>query len=257
MLAERFDAFLLDLDGVVYVGDRPLPGAVEALARLRALGRAVRFITNDPIPSRAEVAERLRSLGVAADPGEVVSAGWATARWLAEAGVRRAFVLGSAGLRAEVEAAGVAAVDEEPEAVVVGADPALTFAEVARACLWIRRGARFVATNPDLTFPTPWGPLPATGAIVRAVEAATGARPTVIGKPEPHLFRLALAGLPPGSRAVMVGDNPDTDVLGARRAGIPAILVRGDAGASPPDDARRPDAVIRSLLDLFGTPATA
>lgn len=248
MLAGRYDAFLVDLDGVVYVGDRALPGAAAALARLRELGKAVRFLTNDPVPTRAELVARLRLLGVDAEPGEVISAGWATARWLAEAGVRRVFVAGSPGLRAELAEAGLELVEEGPEAVVVGADPDLTLGRVARACIWIARGARFVATNPDLTYPTPWGPLPATGALVRAVEAVTGVAPTVIGKPKPHIFRLALATLPAGCRAAMVGDNPETDVAGARRAGIAAILVAPDGQV--PADGPQPDAVIRALAEL-------
>lgn len=250
VLAERFDAFLVDLDGVVYVGDRVLPGAVEALHRLRSAGKAVRFLTNDPRPTRAEVAERLRRLGVRADSGEVVSAGWAAARWLAQQGVRRAYALGSAGLKAELQEVGIELTDHAPEAVVVGADPAIAFAEVARACLLIRGGARFVAASADACFPTPLGLLPGAGAVVRAVEVATGVTPVLVGKPEPYAFRLALEGLPPGTRAVMVGDNPDTDVLGAHRAGIAAVLV-GSPPSTADGDPRRPDAAIRTLADLF------
>ncbi len=176
-----------------------------------------------------------------------------------------------------------------PEAVVVGADEHVCYPRIRQASCFILAGARFVATNADASFPTPDGPAPGTGAIVRAVEAATGRRPQIVGKPYPLMFRLALSTLPPNTRAVMVGDNPETDILGAHRAGLPGILVvrgvtpgspaqaavfppgalvpaaRGplssaveaEDGASPaaptPRDFRTPDAVIGSLLDLFRT----
>lgn len=267
-LARQFDAFLFDLDGVVYVGDEPMPDAVEALARLRAAGRAVRFLTNDPRYTREQFARRLNRMGVEAAPHEVVGCGWATALHLRQLGVRTAFVLGNAALAAELEAAGIAAADGDgpagvPDAVVVGAGEHLGFPHILKASRLILAGARFVATNADGRFPAPGGPAPGTGAIVRAVEVATERRPLVVGKPNPLMFRLALESLPPGARAVMVGDNPATDILGAHLAGLPGILVarRGDGGADASPGAPeplpsgrellRPDAVVSTLLELF------
>lgn len=253
MLAEQFDAFLMDLDGVVYVGDRLLPGAGDVLSRLRGAGKALRFLTNDPRPTRAEVAQRLRVLGIEAHGEEVVSCGWATAQYARRAGIRSAFVVGSPGLREELEAAGIAVVsDGVPDAVVVGADERVGYREIVYASRYIERGAEFIALNVDASFPTPAGPAPATGAVVRAVETATGRRPLVVGKPSATMFELALATLPRHARVVMIGDNPESDVLGAHQVGIPAVLVAEQPPQYPAArDFRRPDACIRTLLDVF------
>lgn len=264
-LAEQFDAFLFDLDGVVYVGDQPLPGSVEALRRLRAMGKAVRFLTNDPRFARVELARRLNRMGIEATPEEVVSCGWATAQLLRQEGVRSAYVVGSPSLVHELHDAGIATAPQGvPEAVVVGADEHVGYPHILRASRFILAGARFVATNADGSFPTPDGPAPGTGATVRAVEAVTGRRPQIVGKPYPLMFRLALGTLPPNARAVMVGDNPATDIVGAHEAGLTAILVswgttpglpaHGAPSAAPTArDFRTPDAVISTLLDLFRT----
>jgi HAD superfamily hydrolase (TIGR01450 family) len=256
MRATDFDAWFLDLDGVVYIGDQVLPGVPEALAVLRRAGKAVRFLTNDPRPTRAQLVERLRRLGIAASVDEVVTCGWATARFLAAQGTRSAFVVGSAGLAEELEGAGIAVTREGlPEAVVVGADEHLRFLDVVQGSILVQQGAQFVATNADSSFPMPFGSVPATGAVVRAIEMAAERRPLVIGKPEPHMFRLALATLPAGTRAVVVGDRIESDVLGAHRAGLPAILVATQVPEFPsPRDFRRPDAVVASLLQAVSEP---
>ncbi len=259
MLAEQFDAFLLDLDGVVYIGAELLPGAAEALSRLRGAGKAIRFLTNDPRPTRRELAEKLTGLGVEAQVGEIITCGWATAHYLWWEGVRSAFVLGSDGLRAELEQVGIEVVDQGwPEAVVVGADERLGYLDILRASRYVHQGVRFVAVNVDGWFPLPGGPAPATGAVVSAVQAATGRRPVVVGKPYAPMFELALSSLPARERVVMVGDNPESDVVGAHQAGIPAILVAETPPSYPAaNDYRIPDAQIRTLLDLFepGRPA--
>ena len=267
-LAERFDAFFFDLDGVVYVGDRPLPGAVEALGRLREMGRAVRFLTNDPRFSRAELAVRLSAMGVQAAADEVISCGWATAVALRRQGVRSAHVVGTPSLAGELQALGIDARMEgarpgEVEAVVIGAGPHLGYLHILQAARLVLAGARLVATNADASFPLPDGPAPGTGAIVRAVEAATGVRSQLVGKPQPLMFRLALETLPAGARAVVVGDNPLTDVLGAHRTGLPAVLVAPRSAAAAGGlgplagggaGARRflePEAVVEGLMELF------
>jgi len=253
MLAEQFDAFLIDLDGVVYVGDALLPGASEALQRLRSAGKAIRFLTNDPRPTRRELVERLTGLGVDAREEEIITCGWATACSLRDEGIRTVSVLGSTGLRAELEMVGIEVVDHSvPQAVVVGADERLGYRELLWASRLILQGAQFVAVNLDRWFPLPEGPAPATGAVVSALQAATGRRPRVIGKPSAPMFERALASLPVGCRVVMVGDNPEADVVGAHQAGLPAILVAADPPRWPhANDFRVPDASIGTLLDLF------
>lgn len=253
MLAERFDAFLFDLDGVVYLGDRPLPRAREALARLRKEGKAVRFLTNDPRPTREEVASRLAGMGMEARTEEVVTSGRATAEHLRKDGTRSAYVVGSPGLKTEVRRVGVEVVASgRPEAVVVGADERTSYRHIEHAARLVSEGARYFATNPDGAFPTPEGPSPGAGAIAAAVEAACGERPTVIGKPHPPMFEAATESLGAGTRVVMVGDTPETDILGAHRAGIAAVLVSDEAPAFPSArDFRVPDATVPDLSFLF------
>jgi glycerol 3-phosphatase-2 len=255
-IADRFDAFLFDLDGVVYLGDEPLPGARESLARLRAGGKQVRFLTNNPRPTRKQVAQKLVGMGVEAYPEEVVTSGRATALYLRESELGSAYVVGSRGLASEIEGVGVEVVDRGPcEAVVVGADEHVSYAHIRQAARWIFDGARFVATNADGSFPSPKGPLPGTGAIVEAVRATTGREPVVVGKPFPAMFEMALKTLNAGrDRVVMIGDSPETDIEGARRAGILGVLVAGEgARSTAAEGPREADAVVEDLTELFGT----
>lgn len=246
MLADEFDAFLIDLDGVVWVGDVPIPGAVDALARLRSMGRVLRFVTNDPRPTTGDVHRRLRGVGVAAEPPEIFTSGRATAAYLRRHHLTPTHVLGSPGLEAEVRAAGIeVSAGPDVAAVVTGCDERITYTDLSRATTLLSTpGTAFVATNEDGSFPGPDGPLPATGAIVAALQAATGRRPVVIGKPAPPMFTAALAGLGGTARVAMVGDRMESDVAGARAAGIAAILVAAGPVAGP-------DAVIGSLAGLF------
>ncbi|MEW2386581.1 HAD-IIA family hydrolase [Micromonospora sp. NPDC047707] len=258
VLVDQFDAFLIDLDGVVYVDDEPLPGALDALVALRRRGRWVRFVTNDPRPTREELVDRLSRIGVAATVDEIVSSGWATARWLRQQNITHVHVLGSRGLEYELRMQGLDTDSATTvEAVVVGCDEDLTYRDVRQASSLICAGARFVATNLDATFPTTDGPWPATGAIVAAIATASGKRPVVIGKPGPEMFRLALKDLPTGTKAAVVGDTVATDVVGAHRAGLPAIFIppypladRSEwFGRAPAPNI--PEVVVASLADLF------
>ncbi len=254
-IAEHFDAFLFDLDGVVYLGDEPLPGSEESLARLRATGKQVRFLTNNPHPTRDRVARKLEGMGVQAYPEEVVTSGRATALYLSENGLGSAYVVGSRGLASEIEGVGVEVVDGGPcEAAVVGADEHVSYAHIRQAARCIFDGARFVATNADASFPSPKGPLPGTGAIVEAVRVTTGREPIVIGKPFPAMFDMALKTLDTErERVVMVGDSPETDMEGARRAGIAGVLVASrDAEGSESRGTHEAVAVVEDLSGLFG-----
>jgi phosphoglycolate/pyridoxal phosphate phosphatase family enzyme len=231
-LADLFDGWLIDLDGVVYVGDDPLPGAPEALRAIRGRGAGVLFVTNDPRSSREEYARRLAGLGVPTEPDDVVTSGSATADYLRREGLsgHAVFVMGSSALKAEMVRVGCRVVEGrdglDAEVVVVGGHAGFDYAELAVGSIAARRGARLVATNRDATFPTPDGPAPAVGAIVAAVETASGRRAIAVGKPEPLMFELARERLPDRERVVVVGDRLDVDVLGGHRAGLATILVR-------------------------------
>ena len=228
MLSEQFDAFLFDLDGTVYVGEELLPHARESLLRLRSSGKTIRFLTNDPRPTRAEVVRRLARMGIETEQREVFTSGWATARHLRESGIGSTYVVGSSGLVSEICHAGVEVIESgQPEAVVVGGDEGTCYPHLLRATRFILGGARFIATNADGSYPAPEGPIPGAGAIVAAIEAASGKEPNVIvGKPNPHFFKLAIKSLDTNSKqVVMVGDNPATDISGAFEVGIAGILV--------------------------------
>ncbi len=252
MIAEKFDVFLFDLDGVVYVGDEPLPAAVDSVTRLYEMDKELRFLTNDPRPTRRAVASDLREMGINAQEDEIVTSGWATAQYLSQQDVTTTAVVGSEGLKTELQAAGIEITDTDPEAMVVGANEETTYRDIRRATRHIDRGAAFVGTNPDGSFPTPDGPAPGAGAIVRAVEAAAGTEPTVVGKPEPLMFEMAIDGLSANMSAVVIGDNPATDVLGAHHAGHTGILVADEEPtAASARDRQEPELTISTLADLF------
>jgi HAD superfamily hydrolase (TIGR01450 family) len=254
MIAERFDAFLFDLDGVVYLGDELLPGSEEALARLREAGKEVRFLTNDPRPTRAQVRRRLAGMGVEVGAEEVITSGWATASYLLQNGVESAYVIGSRGLAFEIGMVGVEVVDKGPcEAVVVGSDEYVSYSHIRQASRYIFEGARFVATNADGSFPSPKGPLPGTGAIVEAVRVTTDEKPIVIGKPFPPMYDTALQGLSTArERTVMVGDTLESDIAGANSAGISGVLVSREYTQDTADgDEGLAYAVIQDLTGLF------
>jgi HAD superfamily hydrolase (TIGR01450 family) len=253
-IADRYDAFLFDLDGVLFREAEPIPGAAEVLAELRAAGRGLAFVTNNSSRPPAEVGAHLRALGIAADPTEVVTSAQATGELLAEQGVGTAYVLGEAGLRVALAEAGVGIVDGEPErvdAVVVGLDRAVTYERLRIAGELVQRGARLVASNADASFPAPGGVTwPGAGAIVAAIETATGVRAEVVGKPHAPLFRMAL-GRAGGVRPLVVGDRLDTDVAGAAALGWDAALVL--TGVTTAEEAARADPPATYVLeDLRG-----
>lgn len=232
-LADRYRAVLLDLDGVLYRGDGAVPGAAEVVAELRAAGKSLVFLTNNSARTPEQVAAKLRSLGFEAAPEEVVTSARPTARLVAGDGrATTAYVIGRDGVRAALAEAGVEILDGSPERadfVVVGWDGEVGYEQLRVAGVLARRGARLVATNDDASYPAPGGELwPGAGAILAAVEAASGKTATVVGKPHRPLFDEALDQA--GSReAVMVGDRVETDVVGAVSAGIEAVLVLSGA----------------------------
>lgn len=229
-LAGLFDAVLLDLDGVVYVGTQPVPHAAEALAGCRDLGVRCVFVTNNASRTPEQVAEHLEELGVPAQAEDVVTSPQAAVRVLAQlvpAG-SRVLVIGGDGIPAALVAAGfipVSRLADSPAAVMQGFSPDLSWRDLAEASYAVSAGLPWVATNPDLTFPTPHGIAPGNGALVRVVAQTAGREPdAVAGKPEPPLMQEAVARVG-GGRALMVGDRLDTDTAGGARVGVPTLHV--------------------------------
>jgi len=229
-LADRYDLFIFDLDGVVYVGSQPIPAAVKAIGKLHARGARVAYATNNAARRAAEASEHLNRLGVTADPAEVITSAQATAALLAGrlAAGSAVLVVGTEALGEELAAVGlkpVATADETPVAVVQGYGPHVGWQLLAEGCVAVRAGALWVATNADATLPSPRGPLPGNGALVAALATAVGRQPDlVVGKPAPGLFEQA-ARRQDARRPLVIGDRLDTDIEGANRAGMDSLLV--------------------------------
>ncbi|MCB1773692.1 MAG: HAD-IIA family hydrolase [Gammaproteobacteria bacterium] len=246
------------MDGVLFHGERALPGAADFLSWL--LRRPHRFVTNNPIRSPAEVVAHFRALGLPEpDVGAIITTAQATATWLADQQPGfRYFAIGAGDLHAALSAVGREDA-AHADFVVVGEGPGLDYESLSIAInLVLKQGARLVSTNPDANVDAMVDGvhrvLPGGGALVAAVAVATGVQPTVIGKPNPLLFRLALAslGLQPG-QCIMVGDRPDTDIAGALALGMRTALVRtgrfGVADALP--ESVHPDWDVADLAALI------
>ncbi|MBI2704347.1 MAG: HAD-IIA family hydrolase [Actinobacteria bacterium] len=243
-------AWVLDLDGVLWLGDDSIPGAAEAVGRLRAANEPLAFVTNNSLPTRSALEQKLARGGIEAG-GDVVTSAMAVAG-LVEPG-ERALLVGGHGVEEALQARGVEIVragdphDVDVDAVVVGLNPEFDYRQMTAAMVAIGQGARLLATNDDATYPTPDGPIPGGGAILASIVTSSGARPRIAGKPEPPICRLVTAKL--GTTGVCVGDRPDTDGRFARALGYRFVLVL--SGVTAPADLPvdpEPDAVYRDLL---------
>jgi 4-nitrophenyl phosphatase len=222
--------FLIDMDGVLYRGNTALPGAREFVEHLRRYGIPHLFLTNNSSRTPAQFAEKLRIMGMPATPDRILTSALvavADIARIARAGDRVLFV-GGAGLREALALSSLTLADHYTEAtfVVVGLDPTVTYEKLAQAALAIERGARFLGTNGDLSYPTERGLEPGAGALLALLQATTGVTPKLYGKPEPEMFAEALRrlGTPSGATA-MVGDRHETDIVGGARAGLVTIAV--------------------------------
>lgn len=256
----RIEALLLDMDGVLYHGDRPLPGAAAFLDWIGRRPHA--FVTNNPIRTPQEVAEQMAAIGLPSpDPAKVLTSAVATADWIAaEKPGFRYFAVGADGLHRALSKLGHAD-DRDADFVVVGEGAGLDYQQLTIGInLILDRGARLVGTNPDANVDA-WSAatgqrlvLPGGGALVAPFAVATGVAPVMIGKPEPLLYQMALARLGCTAEAcLMVGDRPDTDILGAARLGMRTALVRTGrfaAAARWPTGLPRPDFDVDDLDSL-------
>jgi 4-nitrophenyl phosphatase len=239
--APRTRLVICDIDGVIWLARHAIPGAADAVARLRAAGVRVLFVTNNSFLRRAAIEDALAELGVPAK-GDVLSSARAAAR-LVEHG-QRVLVVGGEGIAealAERDVASVPATTKEPppvDVVMVGFDPTFDFATLTRATAAIRAGATLIGTNDDATYPTPDGPIPGGGSILAAVATASGVRPTVAGKPHEPMAALVRSEVGRLDGAVVVGDRMETDGDFAVRLDVPFGLVR--SGVTPPGAAIHP-----------------
>lgn len=253
-----YGGYVVDLDGTVYLGDALLPGADRAVRALREAGARVVFLSNNPLYAREEYAAKLTRLGIPTEPEDVLNSSLALVRYLARTSPgARLFVIGERAVRRELEEAGFVLTDrpEEVDVVVACFDRTFDYAKLRTGFLALRRGARFVATNRDPYCPTPDGGLPDAGAVVAALEAASGRRlEQVAGKPSPVMAEVLLErlGTPPEDTLV-VGDRLETDVALGRAMGCrTAVVLTGvttEAALAQCQDP--PDFVLRTLEDLL------
>ena len=249
-------AILLDVDGVLHVSGRPIPGAASAVADLRAAGHRLRFVTNSTTRSRAQLAAELRAMKIDLDDDEIQTTPRAAARALAG---KRVLALTLPAIVEDLE--GVDLVGENAEAVLIGGadeDPEQTgavfsYLNLARAFAELDDGAELYCLHKNAWWQTTRGPLLDSGAFVAGLEYATGVEATVLGKPSPTYFLAALEALDADAElAWMVGDDIDADVAGAQKHGMRTALVR--TGKFRPDDVEQsgimPDAILSSIADL-------
>lgn len=238
MLSDNFEKlrkcglFLLDMDGTLYLGDEVICGAVEFVETLGKTGRQYIYLTNNSSRAEEDYVLRLRSLGFSCRDGDVFTSGMATAMYLHEnfpnGGV---FPVGTAAFRRELAAAGLRFDTENPSVVAVGFDTELDYKKLELAVRFLRRGAAFVASNPDLVCPMPRNEvLPDCGSICALLTAATGRRPVYIGKPDPRMADILSrrTGVP-HDRICFVGDRLYTDIAAAVNSGcISALVLSGE-----------------------------
>ena len=247
-------AWLMDMDGVLVREETAIPGADRFLSRLRETGTPFLVLTNNSIYTRRDLTARLRLSGLDVPEDSIWTSALATARFLDDQRPNgSAYVIGEAGLTTALHAAGYTLTEREPDYVVLGETRTYSFERITTAIRLVSSGARFIATNPDPTGPSPDGPLPATGSVAALISRATGVAPYFVGKPNPLMMRSALNALDAHSEtAAMVGDRMDTDVVSGLEAGLEAILVL--TGVTTREDAERhayrPSRIVDSIADL-------
>ena len=244
----------MDMDGVLIHEQAVIPGAERFVGRLRELGRPFLVLTNNSMYTPRDLAARLAGIGLHLPEERIWTSAMATANFLhSQRPEGSAFVVGEAGLTTALHAIGYTLTEHDPDYVVLGETRTYSFERISRAIRLVAAGARFIATNPDPTGPTPDGPLPATGSVAALVSRATGVEPYFVGKPNPLMMRSALNAIDAHSESsAMVGDRMDTDVVSGLEAGMHTVLVltgitsRSDADRFP----YRPSRIVDSIADL-------
>ncbi len=248
------ESWLTDMDGVLVHEQRPLPGAAEFIQALQDNGRRFLVLTNNSIFTPRDLRARLLAGGIDLPEESIWTSALATAQFLADQSPHgTAYVIGEAGLTNALHDAGFVMTETDPDYVVLGETRTYSFEAITRAIRLIERGARFIATNPDATGPSPEGSLPATGSVAALITRATGLEPYYVGKPNPLMMRSALNRLQAHSETtVMIGDRMDTDVIAGIEAGMRTILVL--TGSTPRAKVEtfpyRPTMIMESIAEV-------
>ena len=246
--------WLMDMDGVLVHEDQPVPGADRFLATLREHEVPFLVLTNNSMHTARDLSARLRLIGLDVPEDAIWTSALATARFLAEQRPGgSAFVIGEAGITTALYEVGYTLTDRHPDYVVLGETRTYSFERITRAIRLVLSGARFIATNPDPTGPSPDGPLPATGSVAALIGRATGTAPYFVGKPNPLIMRSALNAIDAHSAdATIVGDRMETDIVAGMEAGLHTILVL--SGVTTREEAERfpyqPSRIVESVGEL-------
>jgi NagD protein len=249
------ECWLTDMDGVLVHEEHALPGAADFLDRLVERERRFLVLTNNSIFTPRDLSARLARAGLKVPEESIWTSALATADFLAEQlPCGSAYVIGEAGLTTALHEVGYVLTDTDPDYVVLGETRTYSFEAITNAIRLVSKGARFIATNPDVTGPSPEGPMPATGSVAALITKATGVEPYFVGKPNPMMFRSAMNRIEAHSETtMMVGDRMDTDVVAGIEAGLDTILVL--TGSTRRDQVERfpfrPGRVLDSIADAI------
>lgn len=253
-MMEAFTAYCFDLDGTVYHGTEPVQAAVELIAKLQENSIEPYYITNNSSATPEQVVEKLAGFGIRTKLEYVVTSALVAAHYCRENFPGKTVqMIGEAGLAAALEAEGIQQVETSPDLVVMGIDRDITYEKLAQACLAIRGGAKFIATNGDKAIPTERGLVPGAGSFVKLVEFSTGVSPVFMGKPEAYMldYIREKSGCEKKDM-VLIGDNYDTDILAGIRYGITTIHVNGGVTSSEEvrEKERQPNYLLSNLAEL-------
>jgi NagD protein len=248
------DCWLTDMDGVLVREEHAIPGAADFIEALQRAGRPFLVLTNNSVYTPRDLRARLLASGIDVPEQAIWTSALATAKFLADQRPEgSAYVIGEAGLTTALHDAGYILTEREPDYVVLGETRTYSFSAITRAIRLIEAGARFIATNPDVTGPSAEGSLPATGAVAALITRATGVEPYYVGKPNPLMMRTALNRIDAHSEStMMIGDRMDTDVVSGMEAGLRTVLVlTGSTRADQIDRFPfRPTHVVDSIADV-------
>ena len=246
--------FVLDMDGTFYLGDRIIPGALDFIDRVRSTGKRFLFFTNNSSKVSSFYRQKLEKMGCRVSDEDIITSGDVTIRFLSEKHKgKKVFLLGTELLRSSFVKSGIPLVEENPDMVVLGFDTTFSYGRVSLACRYIRNGAEFIATHPDLNCPTEDGFIPDCGAMCAMITASTGIKPRYLGKP--YSETIDMIKIITGTKnedIVFVGDRLYTDIAIGVNNGVTSVLVlSGETAAEDLEESNvRPDYVFPSLAQL-------
>lgn len=247
-------AFLIDMDGVLVTGSTPMPGAQEFIGRLREAGCPFTVLTNNSRYTPRDHQARFAAMGLDITAESIFTSAVATAIFLnTQRPKSTAYTIGEAGLTTALHDIGYVLTEHDPEYVVLGETDSYNFNSITTAIRLIEKGARFIATNPDVSGPGEQGKVPGTGAVAALITSATGVDPYYVGKPNPLMMRAALRQMGAHSEnSTMIGDRMDTDMVAGIESGLDTILVLSGVTSQEMVDRFpfRPGRVVGSVAEI-------